>query len=168
LKGVRIRKATQDDRLAVEELVASGARDLRKRIGPHPNPIAMADLAGRGCNVLVAVNGDRVVGSIAYRIRGGRLHLFNLVVETRHRKKGIARRLLLALEDEALRSGAKYLSVQTLAELNIAPLFGSLNYRIHSTKREFLLSPDRERALTTVYMVKRMTNSHRHQRESSE
>jgi len=159
LKGVQIREATRDDREAIGRLIELGARDARRRIGPHPPPIGMEDLGARGCMALVAVFEDRVIGSVAYRTRSGRLHLFNLVVDAKHRNNGIARRLILKLENVATRSGAKQVTLQTVAELGVGPLFERLGYRVQSAKREFLYTSERERALTTLYMVKRLGKS---------
>lgn len=159
MKGVRIREVTRDDRQAIERLVALGAREAGKRIGPHPAPVRLEDLAVRGCTGLVATAGGHVVGTVAYRVRSGQLHLFNLVVAPAHRNNGIARQLLLALEEIAERSGARRITVQTIAELGVVPLFKAMGYRAKTVKPEFLLSAGRERALTTAYMVKRLGNS---------
>lgn len=153
---IRIREAARADRDAIGRLVELGAQDVRRRIGPHPEPVSMEDLSVRGCRGLVAVTGDEVIGSVAYRIRGGRLHLFNLVVDAKYRGNGIAQRLVLELEAVAARDGAKHITLQTIEELGVGPIFKGLGYRVKSTKREFLFTPERERALTTVYMVKRL------------
>lgn len=156
---MQIREATWDDREAIGRLIERGARDVRRRIGPHPPPVSVEDLGARGCMALVAVSEDRIIGSVAYRTRSGRLHLFNLVVDAKHRNKGIARRLILELENVAARSGTKNVTLQTIAELGVGPLFERLGYRVQSAKREFLFTSERERALTTLYMVKRLDKS---------
>lgn len=156
MKGVRIREATHDDHETIDRLVEAGARHVRKRIGPHPPPVKQADLSTRGCLGLVAASNGRVVGSVSYRVRGGRLHLFNLVVDAEHQGYGIARALLAELEPVAIRAGAKLITLQTVAELGMEPLFQKLGYQVKSSGREFLFTSDRERALTTVYMVKRL------------
>ncbi|NUM56246.1 MAG: GNAT family N-acetyltransferase [Candidatus Hydrogenedentes bacterium] len=156
---MRIREAAREDREAIERLVNAGARDVRKRIGPHPPPVKSEDLSVRGCRGLVAVAAGRIVGSVTYRVRGGRLHLFNLVVDAKHRGNGVARALVLELEDVARRDRAKQITLQTVAELGVEPMFEKLGYRVKSAKREFLFSSDQKRALTTVYMVKRLGKS---------
>lgn len=153
---MRIREATLEDREAIDRLVQAGARDVRKRIGSHPPPVKQTDLSARGCLALVAASNGRVVGSVSYRVRGGRLHLFNLVVDAKYRGSGIARALVAGLEPLAARAGAKQITLQTVAELGMEPLFHKLGYQAKSSGREFLFTSDRDRALTTVYMVKRL------------
>lgn len=156
MKRVRVREAKHADREAIESLVQLGARDARKRIGPHPAPVKMEDLQVRGCLALVAEVDGKVIGSVAYRVRGGRLHFFNLVVDGMHRNNGIAHALLRELERIAVRSGARHMTLQTIEELGVLPVFTYAGFRVQSVKREFLLSPERDRALTTVYMIKRL------------
>lgn len=153
---MRIREASRDDRGAIERLIELGARDVRKRIGPHPCPVPIEDLGARGVTALIAEEQKKIVGSVAYRIRGGRMHFFNLVVDAKHRNNGIARRLVAELETIARKADAKHITLQTIGELGVAQLFVRLGYRVKSSKREFLFANDRENALTTVYMVKRL------------
>lgn len=156
MDGVHIREASREDRDAIEHLMELGARDVRKRIGPHPLPVSMEDLGARGCLALVAEQKGKAIGSVAYRIRGGRLHFFNLVVDAKHRNNGIARKLVAELETIARNENAKHITLQTIGELGIEPLFVRLGFRVQSSKKEFLFAADREKALTTVYMVKRL------------
>lgn len=154
LDGVLIRSATRADREAIKRLVTVGVRDIRKRIGPHPPPVCVEDLGVRGCVWLVAAAGTRVIGSVSYRVRGRRLHLFNLVVDAKYRQMGVARMFVRRLEEIAVGSGASHMTVQTFAELGVEECFKKLGFRTKSSRREFLFAMERERALTTLYMVK--------------
>lgn len=156
MKRVRIRKAEHTDYGAIESLIRLGARDARKRIGPHPDPVKMEDLYLNGCLALVAEVDGKVAGSVTYRVRGGRLHFFNLVVDATHRDNGIARALLRELERIAVRSRARHITLQTIEELGVLPVFKHAGFRVQSVKREFLFSAERDRALNTVYMIKRL------------
>ncbi|MCC6153762.1 MAG: GNAT family N-acetyltransferase [Candidatus Hydrogenedentes bacterium] len=153
---MRIREASRKDRDTIERLVELGAKDVRKRIGPHPCPVPIEDLGARGVTALVAEDKQKIVGCVAYRIRGGRMHFFNLVVDSKHRNNGVARKLVAELETIARNENAKHITLQTLGELGVEPLFARLGFRVQSSKKEFLFANDRENALTTVYMVKRL------------
>ncbi|MCC6794858.1 MAG: GNAT family N-acetyltransferase [Candidatus Hydrogenedentes bacterium] len=153
---MRIRRASREDRGAIERLVELGAKDVRKRIGPHPCPVPIEDLGARGVTALVAEEQEKIVGSVAYRIRGGRMHFFNLVVDAKHRNNGIAKMLVAELETIARNANAKHMTLQTIGELGVEQLFVRFGFRVQSSKKEFLFANDRENALTTVYMVKRL------------
>ncbi len=154
--GVRIRVAAREDREEIERLVELAAKEIRKRIGPHPCPVPIEDLGARGVTALVAVEQQKIVGSVAYRVRGGRLHFFNLVVDAKHRSNGIARKLVAELETIARDANAKHMTLQTIGELQVEQLFVRMGFRVQSSKKDFLYANDRENALTTMYMVKRL------------
>ncbi len=154
--GVRIRVAAREDREEIERLVELAAKEIRKRIGPHPCPVPIEDLGARGVTALVAVEQQKIVGSVAYRVRGGRLHFFNLVVDAKHRSNGIARKLVAELETIARDANAKHMTLQTIGELQVEQLFLRMGFRVQSSKKDFLYANDRENALTTMYMVKRL------------
>ncbi len=156
MESVRIREASRNDRGAIERLIDLGARDVRKRVGPHPCPVPIEDLGARGVAALVAEAQQKIVGSVAYRIRGGRMHFFNLVVDAKHRNNGIARRLVAELETIARKADAKHMTLQTIGELGVEELFVRLGFRVQSSKKEFLFANDRENALTTVFLIKRL------------
>jgi len=156
LVGVRIRVAAREDREEIERLVELAAKEIRKRIGPHPCPVPIEDLGARGVTALVAVEQQKIVGSVAYRVRGGRLHFFNLVVDAKHRSNGIARKLVAELETIARDANAKHMTLQTIGELQVEQLFLRMGFRVQSSKKDFLYANDRENALTTMYMVKRL------------
>jgi len=156
LVGVRIRVAAREDREEIERLVELAAKEIRKRIGPHPCPVPIEDLGARGVTALVAVEQQKIVGSVAYRVRGGRLHFFNLVVDAKHRSNGIARKLVAELETIARDANAKHMTLQTIGELQVEQLFVRMGFRVQSSKKDFLYANDRENALTTMYMVKRL------------
>jgi len=156
LVDVRIRVAAREDREAIERLVELAAKEIRKRIGPHPCPVPIEDLGARGVTALVAVEQQKIVGSVAYRVRGGRLHFFNLVVDAKHRSNGIARKLVAELETIARDANAKHMTLQTIGELQVEHFFVRMGFRVQSSKKDFLYANDRENALTTMYMVKRL------------
>ena len=144
--GVRIRVAAREDREEIERLVELAAKEIRKRIGPHPCPVPIEDLGARGVTALVAVEQQKIVGSVAYRVRGGRLHFFNLVVDAKHRSNGIARKLVAELETIARDANAKHMTLQTIGELQVEQLFVRMGFRVQSSKKDFLYANDRENA----------------------
>ncbi|MBM3289746.1 MAG: GNAT family N-acetyltransferase [Candidatus Hydrogenedentes bacterium] len=156
MKGVRIRGAAREDRDAIARLVDAGVREARKVVGQVPPAVSLDDLDARGSLMLVAAADGRVIGSVAYRIRSATLHMFNLIVTPKYRRNGVARQLVGELERIAVEAGARQVTVQTVIELGVEPFFKALGYRAKSAKREFLFAPTRDRALTTVYMVKRL------------
>jgi predicted N-acetyltransferase YhbS len=59
----------------------------------------LADLAG--CLGLVAVDGDRIIGSVRVRVAGPRLHIGRLAVEPGHQGRGLGASLLARAEQVA-------------------------------------------------------------------
>jgi len=108
------------------------------------------------------------VGTVSFHGRGRRFHLFNLVVHPKMRRQGIAQKLVVELERIANASRAKVLSLHTIEETGALVPFTRLGFRIQSAKPEFLIGQPSERALTTVYMVKRLPGLPREKQEDGE
>src|SRR5262245_12030738 len=104
VNGLSIRRGRPEDVEAILELwrqaeavpgVTDTADDLRRAIDGGP------------ANVLVAEVEGRLIGSVIGTFDGWRGNIYRLAVHPNHRRRGIARALVAAVEQELTRQGAK-------------------------------------------------------------
>jgi ribosomal protein S18 acetylase RimI-like enzyme len=104
MNGLSIRRGRPEDVEAILELwrqaeavpgVTDTAEDLHRAIGGGP------------ANVLVGEVEGRLVGSVIGTFDGWRANVYRLAVHPDHRRQGIARALVAAVEQELTRQGAK-------------------------------------------------------------
>ncbi|GIF10505.1 GNAT family N-acetyltransferase [Actinoplanes teichomyceticus] len=113
---IKIRSARFDEPV-VAELVAENMRDLSERYGGSGDdtPIAAADfLPPDGAFfVAVRVGDDRPVGSAGWRRHGGDAELKRMFTRPAARGRGVARRLLAAIEESARAAGCERVILET-------------------------------------------------------
>ena len=91
------------DEAQVEPTVTDDAESLRDLMASDPQAL------------LVAVDDDRVVGSLIIGWDGWRGAFYRLAVAPDHRRTGLARRMVAQGEDQLRRTGARRLAVITVA-----------------------------------------------------
>jgi ribosomal protein S18 acetylase RimI-like enzyme len=100
-----VRPATVDDVDAVLELWAVGAENADR---PTDSATDVERLLERDPAALVlAVDGDEVVGTVIVGWDGWRCHLYRLAVHPSHRRRGIGRTLLEHAESRFAGAGGK-------------------------------------------------------------
>jgi GNAT superfamily N-acetyltransferase len=115
LPAVAIRPMTEADAAPVAALIRAAFAPLR--IDPPPSALreTAESVAGQVCadgGALAEVAGQ-LAGAVLWREREGALYLGRLAVESRHRRCGVARRLIAAAEAEARRRGLARLTAAT-------------------------------------------------------
>ena len=109
-----VREARFDDP-AVQELVAEALADLSARYGGtgDDTPVAAADFEPPGGRFLVADLEGEPVGCAGWRRHGNDAELKRMFTLTAARGRGVARRLLAAIEDSARAAGCRRVILET-------------------------------------------------------
>lgn len=133
---IELRTAGYGDELSaalIDELQA----DLTVRYGgPDESPVDPAQFAPPSGVFLVAVLDGEVVGCAGLRRvdgptdHAGSVELKRMYVRPQHRRRGLARRVLAAVEDRARDAGYRWLLLETgLAQPEAIALYESAGYR---------------------------------------
>ncbi|WP_328461603.1 GNAT family N-acetyltransferase [Actinoplanes sp. NBC_00393] len=100
---------------AVQTLVAENMADLSARYGGtgDDTPISAADFTPPRGAFLVAVAGSQLIASAGWRRHGTDAELKRMFTTATARGRGVARRMLAAVEDSARSAGCKRLILET-------------------------------------------------------
>ena len=109
--------------------------------------------------LLVAEERGRVIGSAQLDIdlppnQAHRGEVAKLLTHPAYRRRGVARRLMTALEAEARGHGLGLITLDTRTCDNAEPLYRSLGYAVAGVIPSFAKAPDAERYDATTYMYK--------------
>jgi ribosomal protein S18 acetylase RimI-like enzyme len=135
---VNIRDATPSD--------IDGLLDLWRRADAVPSVTDTIDDVARvvakpTASVLVAVDGDTILGSVIAAFDGWRGNFYRLVVDPAHRRSGIARRLVDVGEARLRVAGAKRASALVEGHRPIAQAFWSAaGFEHHEGMRRYTKS----------------------------
>jgi predicted N-acetyltransferase YhbS len=148
----RVRQSRTGDEAEIAVVLASATATLRQTY--RPTAVAIARRQGRASPLprLVAVVGDKIVGTVEYELVGERLHLLGLGVLEAHRGRGVARRLIETVCQIAGRSGARKVSLYTIRETGNLPLFARLGFAVAGEALSSDFTSERHQTLTEVYM----------------
>ena len=112
--GFQIRPARFDEP-AVRELVSDALADLARRYGGSGDdtPVAPTDFEPPNGEFLVAVAGGELIGCCGWRTHGEAAELKRMYIAPHVRGRGVARRLLAAVEESARRLGRRRVILET-------------------------------------------------------
>lgn len=108
-------RTTRFDDPAVQKLVSEALADLAARYGGtgDDTPVAASDFEPPHGEFLIAVLDGELIGSGGWRSHGGDAELKRMYTSPRARGRGVARRILAAVEESARRQGRKRLILET-------------------------------------------------------
>lgn len=111
---IKIKMADFNDP-AVQALLVDVLDELSERYGGSGDdtPIATDDFAPPNGAFLVADDGDRLVGCAGWRRHGDDAELKRMFTAKAARKRGLGRRMLIAIEDSARAAGCRRLILET-------------------------------------------------------
>jgi GNAT superfamily N-acetyltransferase len=114
VSDIEIREAGYDEP-AVQKLVAEALGDLSQRYGGNGDDtqVAAADFAPPRGRFFVASRGDELIGCAGWRAHGDDAELKRMFTVAAARGRGVARRLLAAIEDSARADGRRRVILET-------------------------------------------------------
>lgn len=126
----------------------------------YTGPVAAA-LAAGGRFLLVARLDGRIVGTAQLDLAGmpnqrHRADVMKVLVHPAARRRGIARLLMLALEQIARAEGRTLLTLDTREGDAAQPLYASIGYTLAGVIPDYAMAPEGGRLDATAYMFKRL------------
>ena len=119
----------------------------------------MPRLDGGNLLLLVARDGERIAGAVQLDYdtppnQPHRAEVRKLMVHPDFRRRGLARRLMLRVEEEALALGRHLLTLDTRTGDHAEPLYTSIGYRTSGVIPGYCLDPLRQQFDATTIMYK--------------
>jgi GNAT superfamily N-acetyltransferase len=114
VQDIKIRSVRFDES-EVQNLVAENLRDLSERYGGtgDDTPITADDFAAPNGDFLVAVADGELIASAGWRRHGDDAELKRMFTTKAARGRGVARRMLAAIEDSAREAGCRRMILET-------------------------------------------------------
>jgi ribosomal protein S18 acetylase RimI-like enzyme len=139
---IEIREATPDEYDETGAVTANAYREFFSETDPHSYLEEIADVAGRATRttVLVAVDGDRIIGSATLELDGrtsedagplspDEAHIRMLGVDPEVRRAGVGKQLMAACEARARAAGRTRMTLHTTTLMRAArEMYTSLGY----------------------------------------
>jgi ribosomal protein S18 acetylase RimI-like enzyme len=145
-----VRAAGPDDAAEVERAVASAVARLREIYRPSPDAIAHAKTLP--LERLVAADGDRIAGTVQFRVDGHVLRVVGLAVVPACQRRGVARALVEQLVAVALERGCSVLGLFTIEQTGNVAVFGRLGFRVMWRRPDVWSISVTGEPLTEVYL----------------
>lgn len=99
-------------RMTPTDLAAVVAMEAASQPAPWSEALFRNELAGEGRSYLVACDGSMLLGFGGVMVVGEEAHVMNLLVSPGERGSGIGTKLMVAMVEEALRLGARHLTLE--------------------------------------------------------
>ena len=110
---------------------------------------------------LVALCGAGIVGTLQFEVHAEHVHVIGLAVAPEHQGRGVARRLLAALEARAPALGRSVLALDTIRETGNVARFEALGFRTISEAPTDLFESDTFERLHEVKMERAVARTDR-------
>ncbi len=111
---ISLRTASQDDAQAVLDFWSTSAEDSHRPPDSREAIVAVIDKDPEA--LILAFDGDLLVGTIIAGWDGWRCHIYRLAVASSHRRQGLGRALISAAETRLRGSGATRVDAMVLDE----------------------------------------------------
>ncbi len=152
MSTITVREATEVDRDSIAVVTESALAALRRIYRPNQRAIAHKRKIAESLTQLVALVGERIVGTVQYKVESDRLHFLSLSVHADFRRQGVARTLVASLARIGAALGARRLTLHTIKQTGNSETFEKLGFRVVSEERAIHFESDVFDRLTEVYM----------------
>lgn len=151
---ITVRVTTPEDEAAADEVWASAIETLHQTYRPTAKFLAEVWTPPSELTRIVALVDDRIAGTTIYYTEDDRLHLMRFGTHADFRGQGVARAMVEFLEDVARGRGFAKLSVYTVKECGVVPVYEKLGFTVISEEPAKWAESDKYDKLTDVYLEK--------------
>jgi len=144
---ITTRRATSNDTQEVQTVMDAAYETVRDVYRPKSNAIPTSE------------NANLMAGAVCVYSEGAALHVSQLAVVPKFRKRGVARALLQSANDAAIERGAIKLRLNTIQETGNVAIFERLGFAVDSTTEATWCISERFPQLNDVSMTRQCISS---------
>ncbi len=149
------RLATSNDAEEVQTVTDAAFATVRELYRPKPNAIPTSENANLCKKTIVALVNGKIVGATCVYRNVAALHVSQLAVVPKFRKRGVARALLQGAVELGIESGAIEVVLNTIQETGNVAIFQRLGFTIQATSEATWCISDRFPILTEITMTRK-------------
>ena len=149
-----VRTMTSEDQPGADETWSSALETLRETYRPTTEFLANVWTPPSDLTRIVALVDERVVGTTTYYTEKDKLHLMRFGTHADFRGQGVARAMVEYLEGIARSLGFRKLSVYTVKECGVVPIYEKLGFTVVSEESAKWAESDKYDTLTDVCLEK--------------
>ena len=146
--------ATSNDMEEVRTVIDGAFETVRDVYRPKPNAVPTSENANLDTKTIVALVNEEIVGAVCAYQDATALHVSQLAVVPKFRKRGVARALLQSVNEVAIECGAEQLGLNTIQETGNVAIFQRLGFAVESTTMATWCISDRFQKLHDVSMTR--------------
>ncbi len=151
------RQATPDDSEHVQAIIDAAFATVRNVYRPKPNAIPISDNLNLDTDTIVALVDREIAGALVTHQQGANLHISQLAVMSKFRKRGVARAMLQFADTTAIKCGALALRLNTIQETGNVAIFERLGFAVDAITEATWCISDQFAKLNEVSMIRRCT-----------
>ncbi len=127
---VLVREAHEPDLPSAQHVVDLAFETVRHIYRPSPAAQANRPQTQGAFRRLIALYGERIIGTVQYTFDEDRLHLIALATHPDYRQQGVARQIVATLIDIGTRHRQRALSLSTIRETGNRPIFEKMGFDV--------------------------------------
>ncbi len=133
MKSIKILHATRVMIPKVKDLIIKSYQVPYKESGPISKPYFSEtyeeDVLNGGIRLFVALDGDKIIGTVQYEGEEKTAHLSQMTVDPNYRKEGVGSQLLKEAEKNAKKESFKIMELTAMMEKNLPEYYEKLGYK---------------------------------------
>ena len=130
---ITTRQATPNDAQEVQSVMDAAFASVRDVYRPKPDAVPTSENADLDTETIVALVVGEMAGAVCVYSEGAALHVSQLAVVPKLRKRGVARALLQSVNDAAIQRGVIKLRLNTIQETGNVAIFQRLEFTVDTT-----------------------------------
>ena len=148
------RLATSTDMEEVQTVMKAAFASVRDVYRPKPDAVPTSEKSNLDTKTIVALINGETVGALTVYQDTTALHVSQLAVIPKFRKRGVARALLQSANEAAIECGANLLALNTIQETGNVAIFQRLGFTVDATTEATWCISDRFPQLNDVSMTR--------------
>ena len=146
------RQAKSNEASEVQTVMDAAFATLRDVYRPKPDALPTSENTNLDTKTIVALVKGEIVGAVCTYQDATALHVSQLAVVQKFRKRGVARALMQSADEAAIECGANQLRLNTIQETGNVAIFQRLGFNVDATTEATWCISDRFPQLNDVSM----------------